>query len=316
MDDLLAIVAPVFEDRPAASRLFREIVACLGEQVYIVAVDDGSIADPLCATDLAEAGAHGVVIALKRNVGHQCAIAVGLDYVARHLPGARRVVVMDADGEDVPTTIATLLHVLSDSRVDVVVAQRRRRVASLRFKALHATYKLVFGLLTGRRIDFGNYMVMTGAAAQRLAAMGELRINVAGAVLVSRLRRRACLVDRGARYSGRSRMNFAGLALHGMRALEILADEVLLRVGGACFTAATAGLLAAGVALGFEGLGYASPVWFWLAIGLLLLAFLLTGAIALTALLGSGLARSSPLLPFDYGRLIHAVTPARPVGDA
>lgn len=77
-----------------------------------------------------------MVLRLRRNVGHQKAIAIGLGYVEENLPDAQRVVVMDSDGEDLPEIIATLLEAVRDENVDVAVARRRSRwkhCASARF---------------------------------------------------------------------------------------------------------------------------------------------------------------------------------------
>jgi len=64
-------------------------------------MDDGSIRQPLKPEGISGAGLNGVVIRLKRNAGHQRAIAVGLAYVADRFPDAH-CIVMDSDGEDPP----------------------------------------------------------------------------------------------------------------------------------------------------------------------------------------------------------------------
>lgn len=107
----LTIVTPVYEDRDASSRLFRELCAAHGEEVFIVAVDDDSVREPIEA--LSRVGLDGVALRLKRNVSHQHAIGVGLGYVAENLPEAT-CVLMDSDGEDLPVTIRDLLACLND----------------------------------------------------------------------------------------------------------------------------------------------------------------------------------------------------------
>ncbi len=141
------VVAPVYEDREASSRLFRELRLVLGSDLFIVAVDDGSVRQPVEASAIADAGLHGVVVRLKRNVGHQRAIAVGIDYVAKYLPEAT-CVIMDSDGEDLPATIPELLVPLESTDIDVVVAQRKSRVETLKFKTFYVIYKLLFKLMT------------------------------------------------------------------------------------------------------------------------------------------------------------------------
>ena len=75
----LIVVTPVFEDVEASSRLFQELGAEFGDQVFVVAVDDGSVRQPLSVSALLKAGLNGAILKLRRNVGHQKAIAVGID---------------------------------------------------------------------------------------------------------------------------------------------------------------------------------------------------------------------------------------------
>src|SRR5690606_27252861 len=85
----LVVVTPVFEDAEAAARLFQELAAMPGPRPHVVAVDDGSVRQPLDPAGIADAGLSGTVLRLRRNLGHQRAIALGLRYVADHLNVAR-----------------------------------------------------------------------------------------------------------------------------------------------------------------------------------------------------------------------------------
>lgn len=281
---------PVYEDVDASSRLFKELAQQFGSNIFVVVVDDGSVKQPVETASLEVAGVAGVVLKLRRNVGHQRAIAIGLGYVAEHVQPDQQVVVMDSDGEDLPATIPALLAQLTPGH-DVVVAERKSRVESLRFKAFYVVYKLVFGFLTGRAISFGNFMALKPVAVKRLVSMQELSIHVAGAVLASKLRASKCPLDRGPRYAGQSKMNFVGLALHGFKGLMVFAEDVLVRVGIAC--ALIAGLSVAGalVAVMLKLLGYSTPGWFSVALGILVLMFLQTGALALMTLMLTGVVR-------------------------
>lgn len=300
----LIVVTPVFEDTEASTILFSELAKACGRNIHVVAVDDGSVRQPLTLDGLRAASLNGTMIRLKRNVGHQRAIATGLAYVADQFQTIDRVVIMDSDGEDMPQTIASLLADLDDNEVDVTVAQRKSRVETFRFKAFYAVYKWLFRMLTGRKISFGNYMAMNETAVRRLASMGELATHVAGTVLVSRLRWRTCALDRGPRYAGKSKMNFVGLALHGFKGLMIFAEDVLVRVGIACALVAVLSLLGGGAAIVLKAIGYTTPGWFSVALGLLLLVFLQTGAITLMTLMLTGITRSSTMLALDYKLLV------------
>lgn len=287
----LVVVMPVFEDVEASSRLFQELANSQGPGTYVVAVDDGSVRQPVDPAAIAAAGLDGAVIRLRRNVGHQRAIAIGLSYVAEHFGDGQRVVVMDSDGEDTPHSITELVSALDSEQVDVVVATRRSRVETLRFRTFYLVYKWLFSLLSGRRISFGNFMAAKMPAVRRLAAMQELWTHVAACVLNSKLRVSTCALDRGPRYAGRSKMNFVGLALHGFRALMVFAEDVLVRVGIACTLIAGLSVLGSLLAVALKMFGVATPGWFSLVTGILLLVFLQTGALTLIILMLSGMIR-------------------------
>ncbi len=306
-DSRFAVVLPIYEDQEASTRLFRELSAEYGDRVYVVAVDDGSVNQPVHIEALKTNALNGVVIQLKRNVGHQRAIAIGINYVADHFPDMPCTVVMDSDGEDTPQSIRELVAPMQSPKVDVVVAQRKSRIETLRFKTFYLIYKLLFQFLTGRKISFGNFMALKPSALKRLAAMQELWMHVASCVLTSKLRVQTLPVDRGPRYAGKSKMNFVGLALHGFRALMVFAEDVLVRVGIICALVAVITVIASCVAIGLKLAGFATPGWFSVALGILLLVFLQTGALTLMTLMLTGVVRAGAPNQVDYNAYIERV---------
>jgi polyisoprenyl-phosphate glycosyltransferase len=290
------VVMPVYEDVEASTRLFQELARTQGPDIYVVAVDDGSVRQPLQVQAIADAGLDGVVIKLRRNVGHQRAIAIGLSYAA----------------EDTPESMTELVAGLSSADVDVVVATRKSRVESIKFKTFYLVYKFLFSMLSGRKISFGNFMAAKMPAVRRLAAMQELWTHVAASVLSSKLRVQSCPLDRGPRYAGKSKMNFVGLALHGFRALMVFAEDVLVRVGIACTLVAGLSVVGGVVALLLKAMGFATPGWFSLAFGILLLVFLQTAALTLIILMLSGMIRSGGVLGIgSYREFVDHVSHAR-----
>ncbi len=313
----LIIVTPVYEDVEASACLFKELHAQFGQDVFVVAVDDGSVRQPLPLTNLTDAEVAGVVLKLRRNVGHQRSIAIGLGFVAEHMQPEQTVVVMDSDGEDLPLSIPMLLDALKDEGTDVTVAQRKSRVETLKFKAFYAVYKRFFRLMTGRRINFGNFMALKTHTVRRLVAMHELPIHVAGAVLASKLRVTPILLDRGPRYAGQSKMNFIGLALHGFKGLMIFAEDVLVRVGIASIGIGMLALGGASLAVILKLLGQSTPGWFSIALGILMLIFLQTGVLALTTLMLTGVMRSGAITsPQAYHNFVDQMLQTGSVPDS
>jgi polyisoprenyl-phosphate glycosyltransferase len=300
------VVTPIFEDAQAAAHLFGELAKVSGGRAYIVAVDDGSVRHPVDPGCIEETGLNGVVIRLRRNVGHQRAIAVGLHHVAEHLRAFDRVVVMDSDGEDLPASIGLLLQDLESTDVDIAVAQRRSRVESLRFRLLYWVYKRLFELLVGRRIAFGNFIALRRSAAHRLVAMSELWIHLPGCVLCSKLRIASRPIDRGPRYIGRSKMNFVALALHGFKGLMVFSEDVLVRAGIACTVVAIVSVLGSVLAVAMKFTGHTTPGWSTVVLGVLMLVFLQMGALTLMMLMLTGLMRANTVTSVAYEDFIEA----------
>jgi glycosyltransferase involved in cell wall biosynthesis len=305
MTQRFIVVTPVYEDMLAARQLFTELAAQFGQSVFVVAVDDGSVREPVEVSWLAGAGVAGLVITLARNVGHQRAIAVGICHVAEHFPDLP-VVTMDSDGEDVPATVHALLAQMG-SHADIVVAQRQARVETLQFKFFYVIYKRVFRLLSGRRINFGNFALYSPAAVQRLSRMAELWVHVAATVLCSRLRIHYEPIDRGPRYAGKSKMNFVSLVLHGFRGLMVFAEDVLVRVGMFCGITAFAAAFGSLAAIVLKFIGLSSPGWFSVIIGVFLLIMLQTGILTLTTLLLTGVMKASMNQPPDYRYFVKSI---------
>lgn len=302
------VITPIYEDLDAASQLFCELRRSLGPALFVVVVDDGSVKQPLTALDLEAAEVDGAVLKLTRNMGHQRAIAVGISFAAEQVAPDASVIVMDSDGEDQPDTIAELASVLALPDVDVAVAQRRSRVETLQFRAFYVVYKFLFAALTGRKISFGNFMALKGKVLSRLSSTQELPVHFAAAVLNSRLRIKMVPIDRGPRYAGQSKMNFVGLVLHGSRGLMVFAEDVTVRVGLASVMVGAGTIVLSMAVVVLKLIGLSTPGWFSVALGILFLIFLQTGALALMTLMLTGVVRGGTLAtPVDHTRFIEAV---------
>lgn len=289
----LIVVMPVYEDRPSATQLMQMLAKHCDTKPYVIAVEDGSVRDPLTVAAITDAGLSGEVLHLARNMGHQRAIAVGLAYVAAHFE-AEAVVVMDSDGEDRPESIGPLVQALAASAVDVVVAQRRKRSETLGFRTFYMIYRTVFKLLTGRTIRFGNFTALSARAVRRLAAMQELWVHFAASLMVSRLRIGAVATDRGKRYAGRSQMNFVSLSLHGLRSIMVFAEDCLVRVGLFCIALGGLTILLLMAAIVLKLIGIATPGWFSTASGILVVILMQSGILMFSTLMVSGVVRSAP----------------------
>lgn len=219
----------------------------------ILLVDDGSAHRP--GSEFASAAWRQFdtvrVLELRRNVGHQRAIVLGLAYL--HQRGNEdAVVIMDADGEDLPSDVPRLVRQFEHKeRHAIVFAERRRRTESMTFRLYYWLYRQLHWILTGLRVRVGNFCIMPASAVASLVAVPETWNHVAAAVFKSRLPFVTIPTARGYRLAGRSSMNFVALVVHGLSALSVFGEIVGVR------------LMVASVAsfMTLAGLGFGMATW-------------------------------------------------------
>lgn len=306
------VLIPVYEDWAAVTRVIDELDAS-GRRFDVLLVDDGS-ATPWPAAPAGIPGAGAVeVLRLRRNLGHQRAIAIGLAYLEA-TGGQGPVVIMDGDGQDRPADVLKLLDAAETSAGRIVFAERTRRSEGWLFSVLYHTYRGAHWLLTGERVRVGNFSAIPASLLPRLVAVSDLWNHYAAAVFKSRLPYVTIPTDRGVRYAGHSRMNYVALVTHGLSAMAAFGD----RIGVRLLTATVLMALAAGGALSLAVLGpvlsgEGLPPWAPMAIVLFFLVVFQALAVSLTfvfVILGS--RDSSPFLPLrDYQHYILDVTCVR-----
>jgi glycosyltransferase involved in cell wall biosynthesis len=230
----LAVLIPVFNDWIALSQLVGELDRIdlpNRTDLSLIVVDDGSSDAPVIGYPV-----HTLrrfrnieIITLACNLGHQRAIAVGLVEAYRR-KRFDAVLVMDSDGEDRPSDISRLVAEAVRYPGHVICAQRQHRPGLLAIRMWYEFYKFVFHLLTGARIDFGNFCLIPAARLESLVSNSSVWNNLAGTLTRSRLPLVSLPSDRGRRYAGTSKMNFVSLVMHGLSAMAVYSDVVMVRL--------------------------------------------------------------------------------------
>jgi polyisoprenyl-phosphate glycosyltransferase len=258
-DSRVTILIPIFNDWDAAALLLDDLDRSLDGfplRPQVLLVNDGST-EPRpqgFAQREFRTLAHVDVLELRRNVGHQRAIAIGLVYLYQNLP-CRAVVVMDGDGEDQPSSIPLLAAKFfkQDDRY-IVFAARAKRLERFTFRFLYQVYRGVHWILTGDSVRVGNFSMIPFQTLARLAVTPEIWNHYAAAVIRSGVAWTSIPLARGRRIAGQSKMNFIGLLLHGLSAFFVYGEIV-----GARLLIAIAILMLLGVVV----IGGAAGAHFW-----------------------------------------------------
>jgi glycosyltransferase involved in cell wall biosynthesis len=234
-DEKLIILTPVYNDWKALDLLLPVLDQELnanGLKADILIVDDGSSESGAPSSKKKLFGAIETIdiLSLRRNVGHQRAIAVGLSYLAANSP-CHRVVVMDCDGEDDPADVARLIkECRAEHDERIIFAARTRRSERLSFRCFYRLYRLIHFLLTGVHVRVGNFSVIPGRVLGRLVVVSELWNHYAAAVYKAKFPIALIPAERGCRFEGSSRMNLVALVVHGLSAMAVFGDRIGVRL--------------------------------------------------------------------------------------
>ena len=276
----LVVLMPVYDDWQCAQLVVEKLDVILGEvsaATNVVLIDDGSPTPPpsgLWSGRLKNI--HSVErLHLRRNLGHQRALAIGLCFIHEER-NCDAVIVMDADGEDKPEDVPGMLaHYRKLGGGHVVFAERARRSESITFRICYQIYRALHRLLTGITVRVGNFSILPREHLATLSVVSELWNHYAAAVYRARLPISLLPTTRGQRLAGQSRLNFINLVIHGLSAISVFAETVGVRL-----------MLGIGVlmllSLGLVGLvvvvrlstALAIPGWATSAVGLLLILVL------------------------------------------
>jgi hypothetical protein len=313
----IVIITPVFNDWEALAPLVIELDRVLGDRGLVarmLVVDDGSTVPPEIGGFRSNYTALRCieVLELRRNIGHQRAIAVGLAYLEDRTD-CQTLVVMDSDGEDDPGDVPRLLdRCVEEGNQKVVFAERTRRSESWLFVAFYALYKMAHRFLTGRVVKFGNFSVVPRRSLESLVVVSETWNHYAAAVLKSR--QPYCLLPtrRASRLRGQSQMNFPGLVTHGLSALSVDSEVVGVRLLLMSLGMIVALLIALAAAVVIRlATPYAIPGWATSAVGFLLV--LLSATVMLVfvfVFVTLGGRQGTSFLPRrDYAHYIRRVYP-------
>jgi glycosyltransferase involved in cell wall biosynthesis len=309
---------PVYEDWESVRLLLPLIDDALAPsdlRARVLLIDDGSQAP--CPQDLVARSFRSIgqvaVLVLRRNLGHQRALCVGICSVSGIPEWARceGVVVMDADGEDTAADIPRLIERFRESAGRVAVfARRLRRSEGAVFRVFYQLFRFLHRVFSGVPVQMGNFSILPMSAVSRLTVVAELWNHYAAACVHSRIPIVLVPTTRGRRLVGQSRMNFAGLVSHGLAAISVFGERIGARSLLAVVSIACALVVVAGIAVVAHLLtGMSLPRWSVLsvAVSALLLMQALLLSLVFSFLTLSARAAGHFIPARDYGWFVDRI---------
>jgi glycosyltransferase involved in cell wall biosynthesis len=224
--DNIFIIVPAFNEGSTINELIGEIgevIRAIPESMTIVIVDDGSTDDTLSRVRSNALNFDGRVrvITLMYNLGHQAAIAQGILFA--HTQGATHAIIMDGDGEDDPQAIPQLIGLKGNDIVHVI---RGRRQEPAGFRLAYGVYRILFRLITRKKMNFGNFCLINARVMEILTVRSFIHFPA----FLSKLPFKTVSItsDRRIRMGGRSKMSLTGLVHHAFRSFAEYSEALLM----------------------------------------------------------------------------------------
>lgn len=230
----IIICIPVYNDWESVSVLIEKLdheISMFEGDLSILLVDDGSTEPVLHKLPQASSNINKIeVIHLRRNMGHQRAIAMGLSYIYANYE-CQAVLIMDGDGEDDPKDVPTLIdRCCKRGSSKIIFAKRSKRSDGIVFQLGYISYKIVHYLLTGIRVEVGNFSIIPFHLLSKLMGVSEIWNHYAASVFCAKLPLEMIPIPRGERIAGKSKMNYTSLIVHGMSAISVFGETVAVRL--------------------------------------------------------------------------------------
>lgn len=223
----IAIITPCYNEGITVIKFLESleaVIRSLPQQFVVVVVDDCSSDETLALLKQFSFKSPNIEfrrLHLKFNVGHQGAIYQGLLY-ASTLP-TEHFIIMDSDGEDTPKAIPELLQ---HTGYDMIHVVRGKRQEGSVFKLSYRIYKAVFKLVTGKRMNFGNYCMINRKIAD--SAAYHSFTHFAAFLSKQRGTRQYIIAERDKRIDGKSKMSFKNLLSHAFKSFVEYGEDLLM----------------------------------------------------------------------------------------
>lgn len=227
----IIILIPVFNDWDSLKKLIEEINQNIKDFKHInfecLIVNDASLTDrpKLIKPNHLKSFE---ILNMKKNKGHARCNAFGIRHVYQNKQ-FDYLILMDGDGEDRPNEINSLLNTINEEPHISVVAKRVKRSEGPFFQLLYQTHKLITFIFTGKKINFGNYSILTKRDVEKIYSEASLWSSFSGTIKKSIKELNEINSFRGLRYFGPSQMSLFKLLIHSFSIIAVFKYQVFLR---------------------------------------------------------------------------------------
>ena len=223
----IIIVLPLFNDWKSASKLLTELNINFSNYKFIVEIliinDCSSEKNKNYFKKLANINKIEI-LSLKRNLGSQRAIYIGLKRIKKKTNSI--IVVMDSDGEDDVSKVKNLVQKVQSNDDGIVFAKRTKRQEPFLLRFLNQIRLVLTFMFTGKYMDVGNFCAFDSKHLKSLLRNKNICIAFCSGAIKNLKSIFYYGVKKKKRYFGSSKVNFFFLIKHSLNIITVFYREV------------------------------------------------------------------------------------------
>ena len=222
------ILTPTFNDWKSLSKLLFEIdknIADLKGNFKTLIINDASTVKPKLNLRNIKHLRKIHIITLKKNLGSQKSICVGLKYLKKKKTKAI-ITIIDSDGEDDPKHIKKLINLAKKNSNSVISANRLGRKENIFFKLFYKLHLFITFLFTGKYIDFGNYCSFNSLNLKKLLSNANLWLACSAGIVKNCDSIKPYYANRKKRYFDSSKARISFLFKHSLNIIAVFKSDV------------------------------------------------------------------------------------------
>ena len=164
-------------------------------------------------------------ITLKKNLGSQKAIAIGLNYLKK-IKGNFFITVMDGDGEDGPKQVKKMLKNAVKYPNHIITSNRKKREESLSIIFMYKLHLFITFLFTFKWISFGNFSTFNKKNLKSLLSNNSSWYAHSSSVLKN-CKIKRLYFKREKRYFDKSKLGLFSLVEHSLRVNAVYYKNII-----------------------------------------------------------------------------------------
>lgn len=227
------IVLPTYNDWKSLEKVLEILnlrLKNLKKDIYILIINDCS-KEKFKKTKNFKNFKKIIVLNLKKNLGSQKAIYVGLKYLQKKITDYNNVIIsiLDSDGEDDPKALKKLIQITERKKDFFIFASRKGRTENRFLKILNNARLYITLILTGKFINFGNFSSFPSSLLKRITLNDDIFLAFSSGVAKNYSKLFLYNVKKNKRFYDTSKVNIKFLIIHSIKIISVFYKVVFLR---------------------------------------------------------------------------------------